>query len=113
MSVPLNKQKSPHRGLFCNCLRKLEAGTAICLGFSNVDAQRAAFEVFAIEHFDSLLSLFSCGHLDKAEAAAAAGFAVGNNRSGNDLASASKVITKSVTGCAVGKVSYVQGLVHN
>lgn len=99
--------------LVCRLLPAGFARGAFRLGLGNIDTQWASFEVLAVEHFDGFLGFFSCRHLDEAETAAAAGFAIGNNRSGNDLASGREVVAKSIAIGAVGKISYVQCLVHS
>ena len=68
-------------------------GTAgfIFTRFGNIDGDRTAHKILAVEHADGLLGFFCRGHFHEAEAFCAACCAVYNERNGGDSASLAEV----------------------
>ena len=85
----------------------ITAAAAIFLRFSFVDLQHAAIDLFAVELRDCLLAFVLGGHLDKAESARAAGFAVLDYVGRRDRSDLSEESFKILIRCIEGKISYV------
>ncbi|MDB4955944.1 MAG: hypothetical protein JWO36_3513 [Myxococcales bacterium] len=88
------------------------AAAAAASLFSDVDAQRAAFEILTIEVGDRFLSTFGCRHLDEAETAGLTADAIEHEVDRGDLATRSEALLDQVLGGVERKVADIQAIRH-
>jgi hypothetical protein len=80
--------------------------------FGNIDAQRAAFKILAVELGDCLFRAFWCRHFDETESARLTADAIEHEVHRSDFAARSESLLDQVLGCVKRKIANVQTIPH-